>query len=53
MLEGPRELLARGCRALLAWVVLLAIVVLVQELVRLVEEERESRARRGRGRSPP
>lgn len=46
MLSSVRDMIGRACRALAAWVLVLAIVVLVQELVRLVEGERQRERQR-------
>lgn len=49
MLGPVRDMVGRACRALAAWVLVLAIVVLVQELLRLIEGERERQRRAGGG----
>ena len=50
MLGSVRDAVGRACRALAAWVLVLAIVALVQELVRLIEGERERERERERQR---
>lgn len=53
MLSSVRDMVGRACRALAAWVLVLAIVVLVQELMRLVEGERERERCRRDGEKRP
>ena len=48
MLDGLREQAGRACRALVAWLLVLVIVALVQELLRLIEDERGRREARRR-----
>lgn len=45
MLDAVREQAARVCRVLVAWVLVLVIVALVQELLRLIEDDRGRRRR--------